>query len=283
MRIKKIYKNEYILSKEKVWVRNLCKNNKSIDINQLYKKENDICIQNEFQNLRLPKLDLPKLSFETIIICSDGLFWNEKQEILKNVPNESKIIGTNGSLKKWKMVGSEAKIKKSMYLYLVNNPYKECMSFLPKNHRYYPNIVCSIRTCPEFLKNYKNKFYFYKPSENLDYSTFPNMINLVLDDYRNPICAAISLSYKFNVKNIILFCCDESFIDYREGSVKMDNGYYQYPQQIMSQNIIDKQLYWLRQEDINIFDHSSGIKYENAEYINEEQLISFFSKECKNE
>ena len=86
-----------------------------------------------------------------------------------------------------------------------------------------------------------------------------------------------------NAKKIILFCCDEAFEEYREGSVKMDNGYYQYPQQIMSQNIIDKQLYWLKQNQIEIFDHSSGIKYENASYINENQLISFFSKECKNE
>lgn len=283
MRIKKIYKNEYILSKEKVWVRNLCSNSKNIDINKLYDKESSLCIKNEFENLKVQKLDFPKLNIETVIICSDGLFWNEKQKILSKVSSECRIIGVNGALKKWKMVGKNAEFKKSMFLYLVNNPYKECMNYLPKEHRYYPNIISSIRAYPDFIKNYKSKTYFYTPSETPNYSSYPNLINLSLDDYRNPICASISLAYKMNAKKIILFCCDEAFEEYREGSVKMDNGYYQYPQQIMSQNIIDKQLYWLKQNQIEIFDHSSGIKYENASYINENQLISFFSKECKNE
>ena len=60
----------------------------------------------------------------------------------------------------------------------------------------------------------------------------------------------------------------------------MENGLFQYPQQIMSQNIIDQQLYWLRKNEIEIFDHSNGIKYNNAEYIKQDDMFSFFSKEC---
>jgi hypothetical protein len=282
MRIKKFKKNKYILSKDRIWVRDLCSRADFIDINNLYSKEKKFWLENEFLNLKKSKLEIPDLSFSNIAICSDGLDWIEKQEIIGGIPNSDlRVIGTNGSLRDWKMVGENAKIKRVMSFYLVNNPYNECEFYLPKKHNYYPSLISSTRTNSKFIEGYKNKneIYFYKPSEDLDYSSPPNILNVYLDDYRNPICAAISLAYKFNVKNLFLFCCDDAFRDERPGAVKMENGLYQYPQQIMSQNIIDKQLYWLKQAGIKIFDHSSGIKYENAEYINSQDLISFFSKE----
>jgi len=282
MRIKKFKKNKYILSKDNVWVRDFCSRADCVDINNFYLKEKKICLENEFENLKKSKLEIPQLTFSNMAICSDGLDWIEKQEILGQIPNnELRIIGVNGALRNWKMVGEGAKIKRTMSYYLANNPYNECESYLPKKHNYYPGLISSIRTNPKFIEGYKNKneIYFYKPPEDLDYSSPPNILNVYLDDYRNSICAAISLSYRFNVKNLFLFCCDEAFRDERPGAVLMENGLYQYPQQIMSQNIIDKQLYWLKQSGVKIFDHSSGIKYENAEYINSQDLISFFSKE----
>ena len=284
MRIKKLNKNNYILTKDDIWVRDLCSNSKNIDINNLYYKENKLWLENEFANLKKTKLELPNTKYENIIICSDGLGWKEKQKTIGAIPNSLvKIIGTNGSLSKWDMVGEKAEIKRVMTYYLANNPYPECLSYLPRKHSYYPNIVASLRTNPKFIEGYRGDFYFYKPSNDQNYSGHPDLNNLFLDYYRNPICAALSLSWKLGVKKLLLFCCDESFIDYREGSIKMENNLYQYPQQIMSQNIIDKQLYWLKQNGVEIFDHSSGIKYENAEYINEDDMLSFFSKECKNE
>jgi hypothetical protein len=286
MRIKKINKNNYILSKDNVWVRDFCSVKSGPDINKLYATENELWIENEFKNLRKSKLDLPldQLNYENIIICSDGFDWQNKQKIIGKLPNSLvKIIGTNGSLSKWEMVGEKAEIKRSMNFYFVNNPYSECLGFLPRKHNYYPSIISSIKTNPKFIENYKNQVYFYKPSEDGEYSTYPNLINLVLDDYRNSICGAISLAWKLGVKKLLLFCCDESFKEFKEGSVQMENGYFQYPQQIMAQNIIDKQLYWLKQHNVEIFDHSKGIKYENAGYIDEESIFSFFTKECKNE
>lgn len=282
MRIKKVKKNKYILSRDKIWIRDFCSIDQGLDINNLYDKENKLWLDNEFANLKKSRLDLPlEVKYENLIICSDGFGWKEKQKIIGNIPNSvAKIIGTNGSLSKWDMVGEKAEIKRVMSFYVVNNPYPECMSYLPKKHSYYPNIISSIRCYPKFIDNYRSQPYFYIPSIHENYSVLPNLINLTLDDYRNPICAAISLAWKLRVKKLLLFCCDESFIDNREGSIQMENGLYQYPQQIMSQNIIDKQLYWLRQNDVEIFDHSSGIKYENAEYIREDDIFSFFSKEC---
>jgi hypothetical protein len=280
MRIKKENKNKYILTQENIWVRDFCSNSKNIDINNLCYKENKLWLENEFANLKKSKLEFPDIKFENLIICSDGYGWKQKQKILAQIPaTDAKVIGTNGSLAKWDMVGEKAEFKRSMFLYVANNPYPECLSYLPKNHRYYPNILCSLRTYPEFLEKYQNDFYFYKPSNDKNYSGHPDLINLHLDDYRNPICASISLAWRLGVKKLLLFCCDEAFIDYREGSVKMHNNLYQYPQQIMSQNIIDKQLYWLKQNSVEIFDHSSGINYENAEYIDEDGIVSFFSKE----
>jgi hypothetical protein len=284
MRVKKADKNKYILSKDKVWVRDLCSKTQGDDMNNLCYSENKLWIENEFSNVKRTKLELPETKYENLIVCSDGLHWKEKQKIIGLLPNSLvKIIGTNGSLAKWDMVGDKAEIKRVMTYYVANNPYPECMGYLPKKHNYYPNIVSSTRTYPGFLEKYGRQIYFYKPSNDRNYSGHPNLVNLTLDDYRNPICAAISLSWKLGVKKLLLFCCDESFVDHRDGAVRMDNGFYQYPQQIMSQNIVDKQLYWLKQNGVEIFDHSSGIKYENAEYIHEDDILSFFSKECKNE
>lgn len=284
MRIKEFKKNKYIMSKDGIWVRNLCSQFSKIDINNLYQKEKKLWLKNEFENLKKSKLDFPDLTYDNIIICSDGYKWLEKQKILGSISNNfAKILGTNGSLSKWKMVGEKAEIKRGMAFYIVNNPYSECLRYLPKNHNYYPNIIASTRTYPEFIENYKNQVCFYKPSEDSDFSSSPSSVNFYLDDYRNPICAAISAAWKFNAKKILLFCCDDAFEDNRSGSIKLENGLYQYPQQIMSQNIIDKQLYWLKQHNVEIFDHSSGIKYDNATYINENDVVSFFSKECKNE
>ena len=74
----------------------------------------------------------------------------------------------------------------------------------------------------------------------------------------------------------MLFCCDEAFKDNRPGSIQMKNGLYQYPQQIMCQKIIDKQLFWLKKAGIKVADCSNGIEYENAEYIDKRNILSFF-------
>lgn len=280
MRVKKFEKNKYILSKDGIWVRDPCGPYKNLDINKLYSKEKKIWLNNELNNLKKSKSDLPPIQYENVVICSDGYNWENKQEILGDLPyNLVKIIGTNGSLANWNMVGSNAKTKRAMSFYVANNPYEECCGYLPKKHNYYPNLIASLRTNNNFVNNYKGEIFFYKPSDDLDYSSPPNILNLCLDDYRNPICAALSLCYKLGAKKILLFCCDDSFEDERPNAIRMENGLYQYPQQIMCQNIIDKQLYWLKNNEIKIFDHSSGINYENAEYINADQITSFFSKE----
>lgn len=282
MRIKKYRNNEYILA-EGVWVRNLCSDSKPLDINSLGKEELNLFLWNECENMKVSGInmdDLNRMEMENLVIFSDGHGWKERQKILAAMPNKLvKTIGVNGSLAKWEMVGEKADVKRTMTFYLANNPYGECMGYLPRKHRYYPNLVASTKTNPKFIREYDGQPMFYRSSQDLNYSGVGQEDCMRLDDYRNPICAALSFAWKNRSKRIALLCCDESFEDERPGSARMKNGLYQYPQQIMCQKIIDKQIYWLKQAGVEVVDCSSGIEYENAEYISLENLPSFFDKE----
>lgn len=280
MRIKKYKKNEYVLA-EDIWVRNPSTEVEPIDLNKLNNSDVNLILNNEIENLKISSMqldDLYQLNLDNLIIFSDGYMWKEKQKILGEIPNQiAKTIGVNGSLAKWEMVGEKAEKKRTMTFYLVNNPYPECLNYLPKNHNYYPNLIASTKTNSKFLKEYKSEPFLYKSTNDNNYSGLGKKEGyLTLDDYRNPICAALSFAHKKKSKKIVLFCCDEAFKDKRPGSIKMKNGLYQYPQQIKCQKIIDKQIFWLKQSGIEIFDCSSGIDYENAEYIDADSILKFF-------
>jgi len=77
-------------------------------------------------------------------------------------------------------------------------------------------------------------------------------------------------------------CCDDSFEDNRPGAEKLENELYMYPQHHTAHDIIDGNLYWLRNQemiDVEIKDHSCGPKYANAAYIQEEDIYEFFNIE----
>jgi len=247
MRVKKLKNNEYI-KEEGLWIRNPYCSGRPFDVNSLAKEEPDLLLRNEMENVRRPHLQMDEfseLSMEKVVIVSDGYDWSNRQFVLGDIPNRTiKVLGTNGSLSRWLMVGDTAKLKRTMSFYVVNNPYLECLGYLPRSHKYYPNIIASTRTHPGFLSAYKNQPYLYKPTGDFDYSGLGGAeISMILDDYRNPICASISLAAKMGAKKIALLCCDESFEDDRPGAIKMENGLFQYPQQIKCQKIIDRQLF----------------------------------------
>lgn len=281
MRIKKSRNNEYVLA-EGVWVRNPFCESRALDINSLGGDEIPLFLKNEGQNSKSSHMemeDMVGVAMESVVIASDGHGWAERQKVLAGLPNALvKVVGVNGSLARWNMVGESAPLKRTMTFYVVNNPYPECMSFLPSRHRYYPNLVASTRTYPGFLEAYKGQPYVYQPTPDLDYSGVWGA-GATLDDYRNPICAALSLAVRCGARRVLLLCCDEAFEDERPGAVRMGNGLFQYPQQIMCQRIIDRQLFWLRRAGVSVADCSSGIEYDNAEYIDFEGVESFFGKE----
>lgn len=281
MRIKKSRNNQYVLA-EGVWVRNPFCDSRALDINSMGVGELPLFLYNEEKNSKISHMqmeDMDGVSMDNVVIASDGFGWTDRQMALAQLPSSSvKVLGVNGSLAGWRMVGEEASVKRTMTFYVANNPYPDCMSFLPKKHRYYPNIVASTRTNPRFLEEYRGQPYMYRPTPDLDYAGLWDAC-ATLDDYRNPVCAALSLAVRGGAKRILLLCCDEAFEDERPGAVRMENGLFQYPQQIMCQKIIDKHLFWLRKSGVRVGDCSSGIEYENAEYIEFEEVGNFFSKE----
>jgi len=281
MRIKKYKRNEYVLAQD-LWVRNPYCNSEPIDINNLSKDELSLFMKNETENSKKKSINLDDMvdpGLRNVIICSDGYGWKSAQKILAEIPNsKAKVIGINGSLSKWELVGNLSDKKRVMSTYVVNNPYNECMSYLPNTHRYYPPLLSSTRTNPNFLNSYMERPMFYTPTKELGYSGLPREGCVILEDYRNPLCAAINYCVKMGVRKLALFCCDESFVDERPGSEKMRNGLHQYPQQIKSQKIVDAQFYWLRIKGVETVDCSSGTEYANAAYIKPEDLIDFFNE-----
>ena len=287
MRIKKDEKtkNEYILA-DGVWVRNYDKyGTKPLSITKLIDKSDyQPLLKNETKNRakNLRKIDEENIFFPKIIIVSDGYDFEQKHKMLKNVPKDVAIFAVNGSLAKWKLFTEDE--KRFINFYIINNPYSDAVRYLPKRHRYYPSCLTSIRTNYEFVERYSGNIYTYEPVQEDGFGKSSNA-KYCIDDYRNPICAAIGAAYRFGVQKLMLFCCDDSFQEQRAGAIQLENKLWTYPQQQVSHNIIDANLYWLRQQedvDINVADFSSGAKYTNAAYIkNEEEFIDFF-KEVNN-
>lgn len=267
-------KNEYLYAGDGFWVRNFTKFPlKPYDINESLASTRDIkiFIENELQNNKklLPKIDSEEIIAENIIIVSDGLLFEKKQKILEELPKDIVVIGVNGSLKEWNC-------NRRMNYYVVNNPYKECMDYLPKNFKTNPRVIASTKTYSDFIINYKGLIYLYSPVNNRMYNGVYTNSEYFIDDYRNSICAAIGLAYHFSVKNLFLLCCDDVKEKEKPGMVKIEN-YWLYPQQITAHKLIDANLYWLKK--IKIGYNSYGLKYNNANYIEEENIKKFFNNE----
>jgi len=267
-------RNDYLLTDDGLWVRNFTKPVRAIDINALVgEKDYQTLIHNQMQNIasNLPNIDAETISVPNLIIVSDGYQFEEKQKLLSTIKGKVTIVGVNRSLPKWH-------IDKKMDYYVVNNPYKECMSYLPED--YFPRCIASIRTYPNFIRNYQGVIYQYVPTPN---ERFYNMIQpsiCSIDDYRNPICAAIGLASRWQVKKILLFCCDDAFEGERPSSEKLPNGLYFYPQHSISHNLVEGNLFWLanKSKNIRLGNYSSGPEFNHIPYIREEELINFFER-----
>lgn len=272
MRIKKHRNhNQYLLTEDNIWIRDVtAKNKPAIDINNLISKsEYASLIDNEITNFKSRKMNIEdqEINFKKLAIISDGYQFEEKQSILESLPKDVVIIAVNGALKKWNLIG-----KRRINLYLVNNPFKESLSFLPK-HKYFPKCIASNRTFPEFIEKYKGDVAFYSPTPNEHYCGYRNDSTYFVDDYRSSICAALNLSRRFSVEKILIFCCDDVFKEERNGSVKIDDLWC-YPQQLMAQRTIDGCLFWLGKE-AKIAHHSKA-KFKNAAYIEASEVTEFF-------
>jgi hypothetical protein len=268
--------NQYYLTEEGNWVRNFAKPSVPyLDTNNTIKNQDYfIFLQNEFQNNldRYPWIDSENLFYPKIVIVSDGFEFNEKQNLINSFPKDVIVFGVNGSLNKWKC-------QRSMNYYIINNPYPECMKFFPRGKNILPKCIASCRTNSKFLSNYKgNKFRYYPVNEASYTGSGSKEVSWQVDDYRNAICAAVGLAYRFGVQKLLLLCCDDVFKEEREGSYKLENGLWSYPQQNIAHGLINGSIFWLKNQeyyDVQAYDHSKGKIYEHLPYIEEEQIIDF--------
>ena len=276
MNIKKSQNDEYI-NKSGIWVRNFANQSKSpLNVSHMYeRKDYGLIMINEQLNSHKSNIAEEKAMFKNIIIVSDGYNFHKRHLLIEKMPKNVCVLAVNGALKDWKLVG-----KKSINAYVVNNPYDECMRFMPKPKGYYPWCISSIRTNHKFVNKYKNDVYVYCPTPEEIFGIEHNE-KYYIDDYRNPICAAIGLAHQFGVEKLMLMCCDESFEKERDFAVKLDNGLWTYPHHIKSRDIIDGNLYWLthqKDKEVVVADFSDGGDYFNAPYINSEMdALHFFN------
>lgn len=286
MRIKKSLNNEYVRAGD-MWVRNFTKAEvKARSINSLCNLDQELLIQNEMKNTQRNdaySIEEEKFEFPFVVLVSDGYGFEEKQKLLSSFPKEIAIFAVNRALAKWKLLNENVRpdLRKSINFYIANNPYAECMSYLPTDHKYYPASILSTRTYPQFLNKYYGNKYFYNSTPEQTYlGKLSRETSYHVDDYRNPICAAICLASKMKVRRLLLFCCDDSFEGERPGAEQLENGLWQYPQHNISHQIIDANLFWLtHQKDypVKVGNYSSGKSYVNAPYIEPENMMEFFT------
>lgn len=266
-------KNQYLLTEDGVWVRNQCNTYVPyIDINPENRNDFDLLLKNEIDNftLRKQRIDANEYRMRNVVVVSDGHDFKNKQKLLETLDEKITILAVNKTLSKWD-------VNRRINYYIVNNPYDDCVKFLSSDN--HPPCISSVRTNINFTKKYRGDLYFYTPVAGEFFSGRAVNVNYKIDDYRNPICAAINLAQRFQVRKLLLFCCDDSFKDQRAAAIQLDNGLWCYPQQIQAQRIIDANLYWMKsQEDveIKIGNHSSGPKMNSASYIEEESIKDFF-------
>jgi hypothetical protein len=263
--------NNYCLVHGGLWVRDFTKKfAKEIDINNLIPAEDmQILIENELKNSeRLwQKIETENFNHPYVVIVGDGYKFNDKHRLLEEISENICIIGVNQSIDRWQ-------IKKRMNYYVVNNPYNECLS-LPKDQKTWPRCIASSRTNPEFIKKYNGLVYLYNPTPNEHFSPSKET-DFLIDDYRNPVCAAIHLAYKFEVKKILLLCLDEAYENQRPGAERLENGLWIYPQQRIAHGLVNGCLYWLAKAGIKVGYHCDGPEYKDTTYIKGEEIKTFF-------
>lgn len=279
--IKRQKNNEYLLVNG-LWVRNFANNVAPRDLNNLTTRtDHRTFIDNELalRTMNIPVIGSESLIHRDCIIVSDGHRFDEMKHLLSDLPEKVCVIGVNRSLAKWQTT-DEKLLRRKMNYYVVNNPYEECMRFMPQ-HGYRPKLIVSSRTNPSFVKRYGGIVYKYPPVGD---DTFTGEVAKYyqIDDYRNPICAAVGLAYRFGVRRLLLFCCDDVFATERPAAEQLSNGLWMYPQHKISHDLISGNMYWLTQQQdikVTVGDCSEGPIYDNVPYIPASNFLRFFNEQ----
>ncbi len=272
-------------------MRNFAKKVVPLSLNYMFAKDDyQEVFSNIANNSRYSKVSDETLLFRKIVIVSDGFNFEETHRVIQDLPQDVTVLAVNGALRNWGLMSDkvDASDRRSINGYVVNNPYCQCLKYLPRSDmQYYPTCLSSSKTSHEFLNKYQGDVYIYESSPEVNFGTgAKRKSTYYIDDYRNPVCAAIGLSYQFGVRKLMLLCCDDSFVGKRDYAVQLENNLWSYPQHLRCQEIIDANLYWLtHQEDIEVkvADYSSGPKCLNALYIKEKEEARRFFEDAPTE
>lgn len=268
-------KNDYCLSSSGHWVRNFTKPiAKPIDVNELIPFEDlKLILENEIKNeaKHYPVMENAAHIHENVLILGDGLGYEEVFEALDELPANVVTVGVNGIFSKWQS-------KRKLNYYVVNNPYRECLNYFPQSLSYWPKCIASIRTNPKFLEAFQGTKFLYYPATTIGYSGIKPNTDYFIDDYRNAVCAALGVAYKFRAKRIVLANVLELFQQERPGLEQVAEDVWLYPQQKMAHSLIDANLYWLQKAKINVHYTQKKPDYNYATYISLKEMRGFFNE-----
>ena len=267
-------KNQYIKTNSGIWVRNfLLKNVPYLDINHLVSSnEYKQILNNEVNNkcIRSPNIDVEEFDHPNLIIISDGYGFETTCKALDDIPDVT-IVGTNGALRKWPLKN------RPLDYYVANNPFVDIMKDLPKKTPSAKGIF-STRTYHEFVEEYDNIKYFYTPVSSKDYSGLNTNYGIKIDDYRNPLAAAVRLAHVFKSEKICLLCCDDILKEKRIEAEKVGD-FWVFPQQITAHEVVDANLFWLNKNtrlEVSVIYNSCAIPFTNAKFCELDKIKEFF-------
>ncbi len=269
-------KSRYLLS-GKNWVRDFTKS-VGKDINKLYDRDSiKRSIENEtiVRGMNLPSIDRENIFASDVVIASDGFDIESCRDIINSLgKNKTTIIGVNG------IMSCSLQVRPSYYL--INVTESDAMSWFPTRFSVLPPLIASVRTYPEFISRYKARrasVYSYVPTGSEQFSSKLFSCSYTIDDYRNPICAALNLAFRWGASRVLLLAPHDLFQENRDATKKIDSGLYIYPQQIIAHDFIDGCLHWLKEYNgCEIFAVTSGPKFTNAETVSPAEAIRIFTK-----
>lgn len=270
--------NRYLRTQGGIWVRDpFTERAGPRDINTLTTRADaSVLVQNEVKNLSLcrPSFTAENWEVPQAVIVGDGMNVRRKLRLLRTVPRGVKVIAVNDALNEWDVRVAQT----SPDLYVVNNPYRAVMDYMPRAGRPQPRCLASVRTYSEFVAKYPGPVWLYAPAPTAEMGGRATDLG-VLDDYRNPVAAAVSFAVSQGCKAILLVGCDASFAEDRPGSEKLPNGAYQYPAFRQAHAMLDGMFYWLGQNKVRVGDASAGPKFDHAAYIPDDQWGKFFAED----
>lgn len=269
MLIKKRKRNRYAHAGDNLWVRDYASPAYE-DINDLVGPEDvRLMTDNEVANMALSPQPLATFTarHEDVIVVNAGAGFDGGASV-ESAPEAAAVVAVGAALADWRA-------KRRPTYYVVNNPYRECLEYLPRG-ALWPRCVASVRTNPAFLRAYQGLRYYYvpTPSRNFGGLRWPSPGHL--DDYRNPLCAALGLAHRFGVRRLLLVAPDRGSTERLEGMVEA-NGQYYYPAQLTAARLVDACCFWLREGGVTVGVISGGPVYAHAQYITPEEVPAFFA------